>query len=942
MLKKFYIEDYLSNKIKQEDFVLNEAVQGDITKHTLLQLFSIDNIKYLNQFLPKDHKSAEKKRMQILYDAMQDRDSFLKKDFEENFKEQKEKLKVLFERKKEVKIYFTKDFEETIINHCSRKQAWEKTLEEGQKEWWDSPATDGGKKYQASDFVVDIKDRKATRRYKVNLHLKEMVQRIEGTSGSDMGSDLSFPREDPFSWSHKKNEFLNKKRFNGMLMPDDNTIEENYDKWLAASASGLLSSKSLKHGDEIDIAGEEKEEIPGLESKNKISFEKHSSLKNKNMLDVERVLIRKEIRAIFENHNLSKSIIDSYGKPKKASKEPSRNTGELSSVYPKEPDRYKDNLVIFIEKLLNLGNDIHVGSSGSKRLLTFLNKISYDPKNPEQFFKDVLTFPSDEEQLLTSLERASTEEGEKSKSLSFYEDLKNAVDKHGAIEIFDKESYKKSFINLITMRQFIKWIKDGNYKVKNPITGMDELAEIKGNEIIIPDLHVPSFKKTIVYYNPYEAVYDPRTKGKVKKEKEIKESVQMPVLLPGSVLVEKGRYEEDDTSSSFGDIPKTKTGEEIWNPHEGKYEQRYYDLKKQYEDKKAAGLLNINDLIGIQGTEDKIIGGLSPNRMIESFKFLCPDPEGKDNTFWNRINSIIAFNGSLALCHFKSASSTSEIPTVEFKELSPSVSGYKSIVETPSEFIVIKRIAEVIANKLHMSKYRDSHDITPERLSAMQHFPELYHVIFAKIFSNLGDKSMLEPELLDKFIGEKVANYIDKDIASRSGRSSRIGTVASEIGKEEEKSSEISLPSGLEKVVSKEIASRDIQSYIFALHRNYLTLCKTGKSACGICTDPLDTRCGIVMDEHLIREKLEQSIKIADQVDKNRNIDLGNAPVASKPPEPAPVPAAAAAPAAAAVVVGLMRHNLCSDHLSSSVAFRDSTPRPFHPQLASRVRLLLP
>jgi hypothetical protein len=208
MLKKFYIEDYLSNKIKQEDFVLNEAVQGDITKHTLLQLFSMDNIKYLNQFLPKDHKSAEKKRMQILYDAMQDRDNFLKKDFEKNFKEQKEKLKELFERKKEVKVYFTKDFEETIINHCARKQAWEKTLEEGQKEWWDSPATDGGNQYKANDFVVDVKDRKATRRYKVNLHLKEMVQRIEGASGNDMGSDLSFPREDPLSWSYKKKEFF--------------------------------------------------------------------------------------------------------------------------------------------------------------------------------------------------------------------------------------------------------------------------------------------------------------------------------------------------------------------------------------------------------------------------------------------------------------------------------------------------------------------------------------------------------------------------------------------------------------------------------------------------------------------------------------------------------------------------------------------------------------
>jgi len=291
MLKKFYIEDYLSNKIKQEVFVLNEAVQGDITKHTLLQLFSMDNIKYLNQFLPKDHKYAEKKRMHILYDAMQHRDSFLKKNFEENFKEQKEKLKELFERKKEAKVYFTKDFEETIINHCARRQAWDKTLKEGQGEWWDSTAPDGGKQYQASDFKVDVKDRKATRTYKIKLYLKEMVQRIEGNPGDEMGSDLSFPREDQLRWSSKKNEYVNTKRFNGMIIPDDNTIEDNYDDWLAASSSGLLSSKLLKHGENIDIEGEEEEEedIFGLDNKHKVTFKKHDSLKNKNMLDVESV-----------------------------------------------------------------------------------------------------------------------------------------------------------------------------------------------------------------------------------------------------------------------------------------------------------------------------------------------------------------------------------------------------------------------------------------------------------------------------------------------------------------------------------------------------------------------------------------------------------------------------------------------------------------------------
>ena len=901
MLKKFYIEDYLYNKIKQEDFVLNEAIQGNITKHTLLQLFSMDNIKYLNQFLPKDHKYAEKKRMQILYDAMQHRDSFLKKSFEENFKEKKEKLKELFERKKEAKVYFTKDFEETIINHCARSQAWDKTLKEGQEEWWNSTASDGGKQYQASDFKVDVKDRNATRIYKVNLYLREMVQRIEGNSGDDMGSDLSFPREDQLRWSSKKNEYVNTKRFNGMIIPDDNTIEDNYDDWLAASSSGLLSSKLLKHGDNIDIEGEgeEEEDIFGLDNKHQITFKKHDSLKNKNMLDVESVLINKEIRAIFQKDELATSIIEYYGKPKKG-KEPSRNTVESPLLYPKYPDQYTNKLNEFINKLLNLGNDIHVGSSGSKRLLTFLNTVTHDPKNPEQFFKDMLDFPPDEQKLvdLTSLKKKVSDK-EKATSRSLYKDLKNAVDKHGVIEIFDKEPYKKSFINFIMQRQFIKWIKDGNYKVKNPITGVDEIAEIKDDQIVIPELHVPTFKKTIVYYDPNHK--EPIKKGgSGNKGKEKIVTVDMPVLLPGSILIEKGRFEEDDKPSSFGHVPKTKIGEEIWNPHDGKYEQRYYDKKKQYEEKRAAGLLTPNDLIGIQGTEDKTIGGQRPNHNIESFKTLCPDPEEKDNTFWNRINQIISFNGSLALCHFKPATSINKVPTVEFKELPPSTSGYKSIVETKTEFIVIKRIAEEIANKLEMAKYIDSHAIEPEKLSLMQHFPDLYHVIFAKIFSNLGNESMLHAETLDKFIQQKVQNYLDKDVANRHGRAGRVGNVAREgegEGEGEEKDSETPLPKGLEKVVSREVATKSIESYIFALHRNYLTLCKTGQSACGKCTDPIGTKCSIVMDEYLLVQKLEESIKLAVQVDKYRTIEEHMPAAAVVPAAAVPAAPAAAAPA---------------------------------------------
>jgi hypothetical protein len=61
---------------------------------------------------------------------------------------------------------------------------------------------------------------------------------------------------------------------------------------------------------------------------------------------------------------------------------------------------------------------------------------------------------------------------------------------------------------------------------------------------------------------------------------------------------------------------------------------------------------------------------------------------------------------------------------------------------------------------------------------------------------------MLHAETLDKFIQQKVQNYLDKDVANRHGRAGRIGNVA-RAG--EEKDSETPLPKGLEKVVSREV-----------------------------------------------------------------------------------------------------------------------------------------
>ena len=277
-------------------------------------------------------------------------------------------------------------------------------------------------------------------------------------------------------------------------------------------------------------------------------------------------------------------------------------------------------------------------------------------------------------------------------------------------------------------------------------------------------------------------------------------------------------------------------------------------------------------------------------------------------------------NGSLALCHFTPAANKDEHATVEFKEFSPSVSGYKSIVETANDFIVVKGIAEAIARKLRMNESMDSHMIEPERLNAMQHFKELYHAIFAKIFSNLGNINVDSVTEINGIIGEKVNNYLSKDIANRGGRASRNGTASSSVGEEDSEPTE---------VVSKSVATQNMQSYMFALDRNFLTLCKTGQSACGKCTDPLDTRCSIVMDEYLLREKLTQAIKIAIEVDQHNHINVKDEPepITTPPPAP-PAPAAPAAPAAPPAVLSAPVPTPADRKLTQAGLFGDLPSKP--------------
>lgn len=861
MLKKFYIEEYLNKKEELDNYeLISEAYQGDISKYTLSQLFSKDNIKYLYQFDPEDHIKAEIERMEKLYEAMEKRQEFMTKHYEDNFAIEKDKLEKLFASKKATKIYFSKDFERSIINHCATRKAWEKTLEEQGNSWWKDTSSIGGAQFLGN---VDVKvGHKGSRIYSVKLFLKEMIDRIEGEAGKE-GSDLSFPRIDSFNWNAQKNKFVEEKRFNGMFIPKEMTMKKNYERWLSASSNGLLSNIPLKHGvhTKIEEIGDSAIKIPGIEAGKKlIEFKQDPKLKNRELLRIEKVIMEKEARAIFEDGDLSSRIVSSYGNPSKAKgkKEPSRNTSEFPTLYPKNPEYY-DNLKTFAQRLIN---------AHSEGTFDFFDISKYDSKKPEDLIKSILELSSEEKQILPGfiyeivkqsseqIEDSSLEEMDKKtkKTFSLFDQVLKAVSENGVIEIFDNQSYKNSYMYLMSLRQLIKWIKEGNYKIKNPITGKEEAAVISGNEIIFPNLYKPTFKHNIAY----------KSQGKEVKLT----GVEMPVLLPGSVLMEKGLGEDESMPDEHG-IVKPLTGEEIYNPRKKRFEQRYYDMKKYFDEKKAKGVLKPFDLIGIQGSEDKIVGGLNPNRNIESYKFLCPDEN--DNTFWNRINSLVMHNGGLSVLHFTPSATQDTPPNIKLSPVDVSSGKDFSIEEKPEDrnnFVVVTDIAEAILRRLDYEEYRDGHAVKYEKTVLLHNFPDLYHTIFAKVFANLGDESMLETNLLKIYINEKISNYIDKNLG-QGARRTKSGKVASEIGKEEEDPSKVKpkLPEGLEKLVGREVATKNIQMFLNALHRNFLGLCRTSLKACDLCTDPFDPKCTIVIDEHIVRKNLKESLELASKVD---------------------------------------------------------------------------
>ena len=848
MLKKFNEWNFLIKEnenlneiIKEEDNfqeLILEAIQGNVTKETIPHLFSDDTIKFLYQFDPDHWAKAEHQRYQTLFKAMQDRQNYYNEYFADEFETQKKQMQEIFDKQRELlKIYLNENLKETIINHCAKKNTFEKINKEKLNDWWQNDSVNGGKKYTVEDYPLVIsKGKGGNFTYRVNLYLKEMVNRIEkGTSLS--GADLSFPHE--VLRRNAKNEEDKVKRFAGMILPTEASIAENIKEWKHSIANNMLSKELPKHDSVIEINQILDEEKP---LKAKIRYKDMGE--NDEILKVEETILRKELSNIFQEGSWLKKLKDEKDKILRI-----KDKSEQENLLRDFKEKEKIELNNFILSLKDIFPFVQKYFDSISSSLKISGKLS----DPETFLKDIVKITKDDEKKLDKIigfinpelkktKKKSEVEGEK-KPKFYYKNVIDKMNEEGLIGISRNTSLMISFSNLLITKQIIDWAKNNNLRSINPIDNSEDMAKIDAEgKLNLPKSYMPTFKHSVNYEERGREVF--------------KNIENMPLLMTGKVLKEKSRQELLDP-----DNEEKHSGKNMWNPYHGKYQYRYFDKSNE-------------PYSGIQGSEDKLKGGLRPNQNIETFSMMCPslddDTSPTADNFWNRIKKIIVNNGKLSEAKVENLRSDilqqireikkepdSEIRKYRYQEILPQLK-----LKSPSmdgRNVVISDIAKTIWEYLDLNQIENQKSKFEENIVAASNFMQIYNLVFSKIVSNLGDESLQDPKLLRKFVQSKVQIFMQKEIIKGKG------AVATRKEKPEE---EISSGETKEKITDitsifeRKEATQNIEKYKKALEEHALHLCREDQSviACGRCVDPINGNCEIYMDSQEFHNDKEEML----------------------------------------------------------------------------------
>lgn len=855
-LKKEEIFESLNEQVEFVNLDLfNEAIQGNVTKETIPHLFSDDTIKYLYQFDPKDWAKAEYQRYQILYDAMADRQEYYKDFFSKYYEEEKQNLKKIFDEQKALtKLYFNDSLTQTIINTCAQRNSFEKINKEKLDDWWKDSSANGGKKYLEKFDIVGATAKKSgtpVRTYSVDLYLKDMVNRIEKKAESHTGADLSFPQE----W-HIINNATGKsetiKRFTGMILPSEKSIKDNIEEWKSSVANKMLSKNNPEHGKphaikhyRTPLSGDVGETV-------KINYHR-SNKENTELYDIESVILKKELRKIFEDSDwavegkdINKEIdhlkkeIQKLEKDNPADKDIqiSRNEKEIQILEDNKKDIY-NRFILDLINIFPFTKEIFDSMEKSEVAGTIMLN------DPKEFIKRIVELSDSDKKALNKI--ITSIEGSKGENPAYYYKKVIETANEDFVKVTANSSLMNSFSNLLVAKQFIDWAKKGNIKSMNPDKSIESAKINEFGELELPKIYQPTFAKYITYLD--------------KKGQEHQELIEnMPYLLPGKVLKEKSRAELE-----AGEAAESDLGADMWNPYHQKFQHRYTDKSGER-------------FAGIQGSEDKLKGGLRPNQNIETFDFMCPSEEDKDkaDNFWTRLKKIIKNNDGLSVAEIKKSEKESFIlSTIERKDISKEEKSNLLQDEMPKikfskygtssdKNTVITGIAKQIWNNLQVNTIYEQKEQYPERLRLANNFMEVYNIIFAKIISNLGDIGMTDQAYLKKFINQKLQILMQKEIVS--GRGAR--TTREETLKTSAKEYESPF-----KQVEKGYATSNIQRYVYALESHGLHICRTSKkiTACEKCADPLTDNCEIFMENeeyHSNVKDLEKLFKLLHETSR--------------------------------------------------------------------------
>jgi hypothetical protein len=501
--------------------LLLEAKILDVEKMPLkMNQYDID---FLHHFHPRWWKQAVKKRFDLLFEALKEREEVRKIYYDKLYDYQLDYAKKELERSPILK-FLSSDVQDAMLKNTAHRQTLEKIIKLADQKFWQGT----GRKYESNMEFSFLGSGNKTITYDANPYIKELIETIEGEVGQKGGIDLSNPHEVKIETSGDKDETKVKirRKTNGFEFPEEETINEIQKKWLVGIANGLLSAKKINSFISSDEEGNvQKHNVTHIPSA-EVFGNANMKINDTFSFDHEQKRMYKSLRKLFNyfknNYNKAKLAFDEA----KSSQEKANAENAKLKILKGLVENLRTQLP-FASKYPNC--DSYKDCEG------FFHDLTMDSKNA--FFKKAF---DDEQNNLKKAELGIPD------------------------SFFSNESLFDTLIRFLAAKQLVEWAKEGKLKNAN---NENVVFDSEKQDLVFPELKIPTFEKELKYKQKKHA-----SKGGGYEEKT--EKVQMPVLLKGGFVKE---HEEDDIDHSTQHEALPRRGE-MYNPRTGRVEPRFVNV----------------------------------------------------------------------------------------------------------------------------------------------------------------------------------------------------------------------------------------------------------------------------------------------------------------------------------------------------------------------------